>query len=71
MRVRYYLHPDTGRPHVYNRGVAEAEAEHVLRHPGEDRPGARGSRVAIGRTFMGVPNELVPEVRELIAKRGR
>ena len=53
MRVRYYIDPDTQQPHIYNHGVTEAEAEHVLRHAGEDRPSAKGSRVAIGQTGSG------------------
>jgi len=53
MRVRYYLDPDTGQPHVYNHGVEEPEVEYVLGRPGEDRAGAKGSRVAIGRTEAG------------------
>ena len=31
----------------------ESEVEYVLYHPGEDRPGANGSRVAIGQTEAG------------------
>jgi len=38
---------------MYNHGVAESEAEDVLRHPGEDRPGREGARVAIGKTRAG------------------
>lgn len=53
MEVRYYLDPDTGRPHIYNHGVSEAEVEYVLRHPGEDRPGRDDSRHALGQTEAG------------------
>lgn len=53
MEIRYYFDPDTGQPHIYNHGVQEAEVEQVLLHPGEDRAGARGSRVAIGQTKGG------------------
>jgi len=38
---------------MWNHGVDEAEVEQVLRHPGEDRPGARGARVALGQTEAG------------------
>jgi len=47
------MDPQTGRPHVENHGVREAEVEDVLRKPGEDRPGREGSRVAVGQTRAG------------------
>ena len=53
MQVRYYIDLGTDRPHIWNHGVDEAEVEHVLRHPGEDRPGAKGARVALGQTEAG------------------
>ena len=53
MQVRYYIDNETGRPHIDKHGVSEAEVEYVLSHPGEDRLGAEGSRVAIGKTKAG------------------
>ena len=53
MQLRFYTDRDSGLPHIYNHGVKEVEVEQVLRHPGEDRPGAEGSRIAIGRTDAG------------------
>jgi len=53
MRVRYYIDPETGLPHIYRHGVTEAEVEDVLEHPGEDRPAHEGARSAIGRTGAG------------------
>lgn len=53
MKVRYYIDPNTEQPHIYGHDVSEREAEEVLSHPGEDRPGREGSRVAIGRTIGG------------------
>jgi len=53
MEIRYHLDPDTGLPHIYGHGVSKAEAEYVLRHPGEDRPGRDGSRHAVGSTAVG------------------
>jgi hypothetical protein len=53
MRIRFYIDPATGQPHIYNHGVSEEEAEEVLESPGEDRPGREGSRVAIGQTEAG------------------
>jgi len=53
MRVRFYIDPATGHPHVHIHGVAEEEVEEVLKSPGEDRPGRENSRVAIGQTDAG------------------
>jgi len=53
MELRFYIDPDTGLPHIRNHGVWESEVEEAMRHPGEDRPGAEESRVAIGRTRAG------------------
>ena len=53
MKVRYYIDPETGAPHIYRHNVTEAEVEEVLERPGEDRPGSEGSRVAIGQTSAG------------------
>ena len=53
MDVRYYIDPAMGQPHIYNHNVAESEVEEVLAHPGEDRAGNDGARVAIGRTLHG------------------
>ena len=53
MQARYYIDNETGRPHIYKHGVSEAEVEYVLCHPGEDRLGVEGSRVAIGQTKAG------------------
>jgi len=53
VRLRFYIDRDTGRPHIYNHDVREAEVEEILRYPGEDRPGKEGSRVATGRTSAG------------------
>jgi hypothetical protein len=53
LRIRYYIDRETGQPHIYNHDVSETEVEYVLRHSGEDRPGAKGSRVAIGQTESG------------------
>ena len=53
MKLRFYIDPATGEPHIYNHGVEEAEVEDVLVRSGEDRPGREGSRVAIGQTRGG------------------
>ena len=53
MELRFYEDPDTGEPHIYNHGVTEEEVRQVLAHPGEDRPGSDGSRIALGQTGAG------------------
>ncbi|MBU4012893.1 MAG: DUF4258 domain-containing protein [Proteobacteria bacterium] len=53
MKIRYYIDPETGLPHIYGHDVEEIEVEEILSNPGEDRPGKKGSRVAIGRTSDG------------------
>ena len=53
MKVRYYVDADTSEPHIYGHNVHETEVQQVLRRPGEDRPGAGGARVAIGKTQAG------------------
>ena len=53
MKIRFYTDPATGEPHIYNHGVTEEEAEEVLDHPGEDRLGREGARIALGQTQAG------------------
>lgn len=53
MKVRFYINPESGEPHIYRHGVREQEVRDVLARPFEDRPGREGSRVALGRTAAG------------------
>ncbi len=53
MNIRFYIDTQTGVPHIYNHEIDENEVEHVLRNPGEDRPGYNGARVVIGQTQGG------------------
>lgn len=53
VHLHFYLDSVTGQPHIWNHGVDEEEVKEVLTHPGEDRPGRDGSRVAIGQTASG------------------
>lgn len=53
LHLRYYNDPEYGYPHIYKHRVTEEEVEEVLSHPGEDRNGQDGSRVAIGKTRDG------------------
>jgi hypothetical protein len=53
VRVRFYLDPETGEPHIFGHGVNEDEVVEVLEKPGEDRRGREDSRVAVGQTEAG------------------
>ncbi len=53
MNLRFYMDPESGRPHIHRHDVDEAEVQDVLGKPGEDRPGREGSRVALGQTRHG------------------
>jgi len=53
VRLRYYIDPATGEPHIYRHNVEEDEVEDVLAKPIEDRAGTEGSRVGIGQTEAG------------------
>jgi len=53
VKIRFYLDPTSGLPHIYNHDADETEVEQVLRNADEDRPGTGKSRVAIGRTESG------------------
>ena len=53
MRLRYYIDPATGQPHIYRHNVQENEVEDVLAKPLEDRVATEGSRIAVGQTEAG------------------
>ncbi len=53
MELRFFKDPETGLPHINDHGVTEDEVRQVLAHPGEERPGAEDSRIAIGQTNVG------------------
>ena len=53
MRVRFYIDPATGQPHIYGHSVVEDEVEDVLARPMEDRAGRDGSRIALGQSEAG------------------
>jgi uncharacterized protein DUF4258 len=53
LRIRYYIDPETGSPHILNHEVTSQQVEQVLARPEEDRQGYGGARVAIGQTEAG------------------
>jgi hypothetical protein len=50
LRIRFYIDPSTGVPHILNHQVGEDEVADVLEGPEEDRAGGEGSRIALGQT---------------------
>ena len=53
MELRFYIDPETERPHIWGHGVSEDEVAQVLRAPIEDRAGGEGSRIALGQSASG------------------
>jgi hypothetical protein len=53
VKLRFFIDPETGTPHIHNHAVDENEVEEALGNPGEDRVGREGVRTAIGRTRDG------------------
>jgi len=53
MKIRFYVDPESGTPHVHRHGVGEDEVEDILGNLREDRPGREDSRVATGQTRVG------------------
>ena len=53
MRLRFYIDPATGQPHIYNHDVSEAETEEIMDGPGDDFPARGESRIALGTTSSG------------------
>ena len=53
MRLRFYIDPEDGQPHIHRHAVSTDDVEQVLGHPLEDRAGIDESRVALGQTGTG------------------
>jgi hypothetical protein len=53
VRIRYYIDPATGLPHIYEHGISEHEVEAILERPLQDIRGREDSRIAIGQTEEG------------------
>jgi len=53
VRIRYYIDPATGLPHIYEHAVSEREVEAILERPLQDISGREDSRIAIGQTEGG------------------
>jgi len=53
VNFRFHVDSATGLPHIYNHDVNEDEVEQALTNRGEDRPGSKDSRIAIGQTDAG------------------
>ena len=53
VKIRFYIDPESGRPHIHRHGVTEAEVAGLLERPLEDRTGGEGARIALGQTPAG------------------
>jgi len=53
VRIRYYIDPATGLPHIYEHDISEPEVEGILQRPLQDIRGREDSRIAIGQTEDG------------------
>ena len=53
MRIRYYIDPVTGLPHIHEHYVSEQEVEDVFAKPIQDIRGRGNSRMAVGQTEAG------------------
>ncbi len=53
MRLRFYINPRTGEPHIYDHGVNEDEVGDVLENPTDTVPGREGTTIALGQTAAG------------------
>ena len=53
VKIRFFLDPETGEPHILEHGVSEEEVEEVLLRPGEDLPARGEARSIVGQTGAG------------------
>jgi hypothetical protein len=53
VRIRYYIDPATGLPHIYEHDISKPEVEAILQRPLQDIRGREDSRIAIGQTEDG------------------
>ena len=53
MEVRFWIHPETGLPHIFDHGVTQEEVRQVLFRSGEEFPGSDRSRIRLGQTEAG------------------
>jgi hypothetical protein len=50
VKIRFYIDPETGEPHIYEHGIDEDEVADVLEDPIYDAKAEGTSRSAIGQT---------------------
>ena len=54
VKIRFFMDPETGEPHIFNHGVSEDEVGEVfLSGLGQDRASREGSRMLMGQTEAG------------------
>ncbi len=62
MKIRFYIDKESGLPHIYRHEVREETEDEAV---AEDEAAWEDAT----QTFVEVPNELVPAVRKLLAKK--
>jgi hypothetical protein len=53
MEIRFYIHPESELPHIYEHGVTEEEVYQVLVKRGDDFRGRKNTRIRFGQTQAG------------------
>lgn len=53
VRLRFYVDPETGEPHIHEHGVSEDEVNEILGNPADEFGGRGDSRIALGQTEHG------------------
>ena len=53
MQIRFYIDPESGRPHVEGHGVSANECVEALGRAIQDFPGVNGARIAFGAANSG------------------
>ena len=59
MKLRFWIDPETGLPHIYDHGVTEEEVQQVLSRPKLNFPEGKRSRIVLGQTSAGRPLKVV------------
>jgi hypothetical protein len=59
MRLRFWIDPETGVPHIYGHAVTETEVRQVLSRPRLSYSQGERTRIVFGQTSAGRPLKVV------------
>ena len=59
MKLRFWVDPETGLPHIYDHRVTEEEVRQVLSRPRLNYPQGKRTRIVLGQTSAGRPLKVV------------